>query len=35
MVLKHKLSPTGKKKVAFKVEDDKGGEKLVVKELSI
>jgi SAM-dependent methyltransferase len=33
MVLKHKLSPTGKKKVAFKVEDDKGGEKLVVKEV--
>jgi DNA modification methylase len=33
MVLKHKLSPTGKKKVAFKVEDDQGGEKLVVKEV--
>ena len=33
MVLKHRLSPIGKKKVAFKVEDDQGGEKLVVKEV--
>ena len=33
MVLKHKLSPIGKKKVAFKIEDDQGGEKLVVKEV--
>ena len=33
MVLKHKLSSVGKKKIAFKVEDDQGGEKLVVKEV--
>ena len=33
MVLKHKLNSIGKKKIAFKVEDDQGGEKLVVKEV--
>jgi DNA modification methylase len=33
MVLKHKLSSVGKKKIAFKVEDDQGGEKLVVREV--
>lgn len=33
MVLKYKFNVIGKKKVAFKVEDDQGGEKLVVKEV--
>jgi DNA modification methylase len=33
MVLKHRLNSIGKKKIAFKVEDDQGGEKLVVKEV--
>ncbi len=33
MILKHKFSPIGKKRIAFKVEDDQGGEKLVVKEV--
>ncbi len=33
MVLKHRLSSVGKKKIAFKVEDDQGGEKLVVREV--
>ena len=33
MVLKYRFNRVGKKKVAFKVEDDQGGEKLIVKEV--
>jgi hypothetical protein len=33
MVLKYRFDAIGKKKIAFKVEDDQGGEKLVVKEV--
>ncbi|MGC8621911.1 MAG: hypothetical protein ACP5U0_08370, partial [Caldisphaera sp.] len=33
MVLKHRLKHIGRKKIAFKVEDDQGGEKLIVKEV--
>ena len=33
MVLKHRLNSIGKKKIAFRIEDDQGGEKLVVKEV--
>ena len=33
MVLKYRFNIIGKKKIAFRVEDDKGGEKLVVKEV--
>ena len=33
MVLKYRFNTIGKKKIAFRVEDDQGGEKLVVKEV--
>ena len=33
MVLKHRLNSIGKKKIAFRIEDDQGGEKLIVKEV--
>lgn len=33
MILKYRFSIVGKKKIAFRVEDDQGGEKLVVKEV--
>lgn len=33
MILKYKFNLIGKKKIAFRVEDDHGGEKLVVKEV--
>jgi len=34
MVLKYRFEKVGKKKIAFKVEDDQGGEKLIVKEVA-
>ena len=35
LILKYRFDSSGKKKIAFKVEDDQGGEKLLIKELSI
>ncbi len=35
LILKHRFDSVGKKKVAFKVEDDQGGEKLALRELSL
>jgi len=33
MILKYKFKSIGKKRIAFKIEDDQGGEKLIVKEV--
>ncbi len=33
MILRYRFSTVGKRKIAFKVEDDQGGEKLIVKEV--
>jgi len=33
MILKYKFKTIGKKRIAFKIEDDQGGEKLIVKEV--
>jgi DNA modification methylase len=33
MVLKYRFKEVGKRKIAFRVEDDQGGEKLIVKEM--
>lgn len=35
LMLKYRFDSGGKKKIAFKVEDDQGGEKLLIKELSV
>ncbi len=35
LILKNKFSNTGKIKVAFKIEDDQGGEALIVKEIEV
>ncbi|MEM3265435.1 MAG: site-specific DNA-methyltransferase [Candidatus Micrarchaeaceae archaeon] len=35
LVLKYHFDSDGKKKIAFRVEDDQGGEKLIIKELSV
>ena len=33
MILKYRFKTIGKKRIAFKIEDDQGGEKLIVKEV--
>jgi len=33
MILKYRFKTVGKKRIAFKIEDDQGGEKLIVKEV--
>jgi hypothetical protein len=33
MILKYKFNSIGRKRIAFKVEDDQGGEKLIIKEV--
>ncbi|MEM3714991.1 MAG: site-specific DNA-methyltransferase [Nitrososphaeria archaeon] len=35
LILKYHFNSDGKKKIAFMVEDDQGGEKLIIKELSV
>lgn len=33
MILKYKFNSIGRKRIAFKIEDDRGGEKLIIKEV--